>query len=472
MRIHLIIAILAFLCSSTILAQNRQVLYGFQEVPQSLLLNPGGIVEYDKNFGFPLLSGIQLFGGSSGVSVYEIFGKDAGDINARIRNRIFQMSDRDFFFANQQLEILSFGWRARNGFYYSGGIYQEFDFILYFPRDLAILAWEGNRDYLDYPFDLGQVSGAADMLTVYHFGANKKIGRKLHIGLRAKVYSSILSAHSTNNRGTFSTSLSPDGPNIYQHRIDNARVSLYTSGIRDLEDSGTGQLASRLLGRALFGGNLGVGIDLGATYDFNERLSASASLLDVGVIFHSRDTETYRAEGNYNLDGIELIFPRLGTGESTIPYYDNLEDELEAAIPVDTLKSGYTRFRPLQFYSSVDYGFGSLSGSGTKCDCRNMNARRNWEQRVGAQFYGIMRPKGPQFAGTLYYYRRLLPFLAAKGTYTIDSFGWTNVGLGIAVDTGRVNIFLAADNLLRYPNLAKAKNVSLQLGINFKIARP
>ena len=99
------------------------------------------------------------------------------------------MNEKDFFFASQQLELINFGWRSRNETYFSGGIYQEFDFVFYFPRDLAILAWEGNRDYLDYPFDLGQLSGAADLLTVYHFGANKKIGQKLHAGLRAKVYS-------------------------------------------------------------------------------------------------------------------------------------------------------------------------------------------------------------------------------------------------------------------------------------------
>ena len=282
----------------------------------------------------------------------------------------------------------------------------------------------------------------------------------------------MLSAHTVNNQGTFTTRLSTDGPNIYQHRITNARVRLNTSGIASLEDSDSGQLVSEVVGRALFGGNLGLGIDLGATYDFNERFSASASLLDIGLVFHSKDVESYEARGDYNLDGIELIFPPLSDGEATIPYYDNLEDELEEAIPIDTILSAYTRWRPLQVYSSIDYGFGSPSGSSGVCDCRNMDARRQWSQRLGFQFYGIVRPKGLQMAGTLYYYRRLWSTLAAKVTYTADPFSWTNLGLGLVFDAGKFNIFLAADNLLRYGNLARAKNVSLQLGINLKIARP
>ena len=78
--------------------------------------------------------------------MFDIFGESEVDINTRIRNKIFELNNTDFFTATQQLEILSFGWKNKSGVYFSGGIYEELDFITYFPRDLAILAWEGNRD--------------------------------------------------------------------------------------------------------------------------------------------------------------------------------------------------------------------------------------------------------------------------------------------------------------------------------------
>ena len=109
------------------------------------------------HFGIPFLSQIHINGGASGVTVFDIFGESSVDINTRIRNKIFELKNTDFFTATQQLEIINFGWRAKNNIYFSGGIYQEFDFITYFPRDLAILAWEGNRDYIDYEFDLGEL---------------------------------------------------------------------------------------------------------------------------------------------------------------------------------------------------------------------------------------------------------------------------------------------------------------------------
>ena len=451
------------------IAQNKQVLYGLTDVPQNLMLNPGSMVPQKKHFGIPLLSQIHLNGGASGVSAYDIFQEGEGDINTRIRDKIFEMSNTDFFTATQQLEILNFGWRAKNEIYFSGGMYQELDFITYFPRDLAILAWEGNRDYLDYPFDLGELSLTADLLTVYHIGANKQLNDKLTVGVRAKIYSNMGSFSSTDNQGSFTTALDEDGVNIYDHSIADADILVRTSGIASLADDDSDKnVGSALLGRAFFGGNLGVGMDVGVTYSVTNRITTTASLLDVGAVFHSKDIESYRASGTYNLNGIELIFPPLENGQATVPYYDNLEDELEDEIPIDTLTTGYTRWRPLKTNASVEYGFGNIFGGG-ECDCMNPGGGVTWQQAIGAQFYGIMRPKGPQMAGTIYYRRKISESFSAKATYTVDSFSSSNVGLGIVADIGKVNFYLAADNLLRYGNLAKAKSVSLQLGFNIKI---
>ena len=430
-----------------------------EEVPQNLLLNPGATVPQSKHFGIPLLSHLHLNGGASGVSAFDIFGESSVDINTRIRNKIFEMKNTDFFTFTQQLELLNVGWRSKNDIYFSGGIYEEIDFITYFPRDLAILAWEGNRDYLDYPFDLGEISLTGDVLTVYHFGANKELSKKLTVGVRAKLYSSMINFSSTNNRGTFTTSLDTDGVNIYDHTIADADITVNTSGYIPLRElDGAGEVTSTILGRAFFGGNLGVGVDLGATYQLTDRITTTASVLDFGAIFHTKDVENYNASGTYNLNGIELIFPPLGEGEATIPYYDNIEDEFEAEIPVDTLKVN----------ASLEYGFGSVFGR-DECDCLNMGANKDWVQAIGAQFYSIFRPKGPQMAGTVYYRRRIHENLSAKATYTIDSYSATNLGLGIVADLGKINFYIAADNLVRYTNLAKAKSVSLQLGFNVKI---
>ena len=459
------IFILAFLLGGIVVAQNKQLLYGFKDIPQSLMANPGEETQLERHFGIPLFSQFHINGGSSGVSVYDIFADDGGDINQRIGQKIFELSADDFFTATQQLELISFGWRNLKDFYFSGGIYQEMDFVAYFPRDLAILAWEGNQNYLDYPFDLGQVSAVADLITVYHFGVNKKVNKRWTLGGRVKLYSGIINVRSTSNSGTFTTRVAPAGSeNIYQHTVQDADVTVNTSGITDLDEGG----ASKVLGRAIFSGNIGLGVDLGATYRINDRTNITASLLDVGAIVYSKNNESYQARGSYTLNGIELLFPPLSEGEPSPPYWEDLEDEIEQAIPIDTTTSSYTVWRPLKLNGAINYGFGESLG-GDSCDCRNMDSGTDWQNRVGLQLFAVKRPKSFQGAATVYYYRRLWDFMSAKLTYTIDPYSSSNLGIGISSLFGRFNFYVLADNLLRYDNLAKAKSVSLQLGFNLKI---
>jgi len=454
----------------SLLSQNKEVLYGLEETPQAMLLNPGSRISYEYHFGVPLLSHIHVNGGSSGVSVYDIFQESSVDINTRISNKIFELENTDFFTATQQLELLNIGWKNKKGYYFSGGIYQEFDFVLYFPKDLAILAWEGNANYIGKEFDLGEINTSGDLLTVYHFGANKKINKKITVGARAKLYSSMLSFSSTSNSGTFVTIPSESGDNIYEHIVRNATINVNTSGITSLSDLDTRtQVINKLLGRAFFGGNLGIGVDLGTTYEINEKWTASASILDLGAIFHKKNVESYQVSGEYNLDGIELLFPPLGNGDSSLPYYEDLIDDIGAAFTVDTIYNSYIQMRPVKMYASVKYNFGQAIGGDKTCNCLKMGENQKYNQSIGFQYFSIIRPKGPQIAATLFYYHRLSDYFSVKATYSADSYSYSNVGLGLITNIKMVNFYIVADNLQWYSNLAKAKSVSLQFGFNIII---
>ena len=105
-----------FLWGFLLFSQNKEVLYGLDETPQALLLNPGARVSNSLHIGIPLISHLHFNGGSSGVSAYDIFQKSSVDINTRIINKISELNDRDFFTTTQQLEILNFGWKNKKEF--------------------------------------------------------------------------------------------------------------------------------------------------------------------------------------------------------------------------------------------------------------------------------------------------------------------------------------------------------------------
>ncbi len=459
--------LLSFFCviSLGVVGQNKQLLYAVDDLPQSLLLNPGASYNYDKYFGVPLLSGISVSAGSSGVSVWDIF-QEGGDINSRINATVRSLNSKDIFTANQQLEILSFGWLGGNEeTFYSGGIYQEVDFISYFPKDLAILAYDGNADYINRSFQFSDIAATAELLSVYHFGVNKKLSRKLRLGARAKIYMSMANVNSTGNSGFFRTRNTPEGPNFYTHEVVGANVTANSSGLARIIDS-DGEV-STLTRNAVISPNVGLGLDIGGTYNFSDQLSISASLLDIGFISHSKDLKTYRFSGSYELDGIELEFPALLNGESTTDYWEEFLNEAQAQLPYeDDLQDSYTTWRPAKFNGGINYGFREDLDGG--CNCTDKSGRR-FTTNVGFHINAIKRPRSVLAAATIYYDRAWGSFLRTKVTYTASAFSQKNVGLLVSTKIKNFNFYLAADNMLEYADVVKARELSLQLGMQVVI---
>ncbi|MGB3775896.1 MAG: DUF5723 family protein, partial [Leeuwenhoekiella sp.] len=304
--------------------------YDADYLPQSLLMNPGTAVSFDKHFGIPLLSGISAVFGTTELTVDDIFRNDpSSTINDRIERAIFSLSRNDNFSVDQRLEILSAGWRNSKGNYISAGWYQETNFFSYFPKDPAILAYEGNAGNIGRSFNLGDLSARGEVVSVLHFGINKEVSRNLTVGARAKLYSSIFNATSTGNDGRFSTTPTPNGPNFYRHSLRGLEASFKMSGVDDFDTLDAGEVISS----SLFGGNYGLGIDLGFSYKLDRQWHMTASLIDLGFIYHTNKTREISASGSYEFDGIGFIYPTATEVNDAPPYYDQLVQDFKANVP-------------------------------------------------------------------------------------------------------------------------------------------
>ena len=454
-------------------AQNKQLLYDFNEVPQALLLNPGLETSYNWYAGVPMLSGISVQAGTSGLSVHDIFADDGLDINDKVRDRaIFGLGTRDNQSLTNQIEIFSGGFRGKNRprDFYSFGMYGELDLINYWPRDLAILAYEGNANRIGQRFDLSHLKTRGELLNVIHFGINRQLNRELTVGARAKLYSSILNFTSTRNDGYF---LTREGQNNLLTNIMVADMSLRTSGLRELTDAADGEVAdisSTIIGRGLLGGDLGLGLDLGFTYHLDEQTVITGSILDLGFVYHTTDVENYSLTGRAANEGVEVILPN-ALVDPNADFWQELVDEIETLVPFEDDDRNYITFRPTKLYGSLKYSWGIPSGGGDMdCDCTITTSarpqRNQYLNSVGGQLFMVNRPRGPQMALTAFYQRRLGNVLALRSTYTVDKYSLTNIGFGLSLQAGPVNLYLMADNLFAYQNLAAAHTASFQFGLN------
>ncbi|TBN01358.1 hypothetical protein EYD45_13205 [Hyunsoonleella flava] len=465
MRSQQLFILMVFLASFSF-GQNKQVLYGFSEVPQSLLLNPGMQIDNKGYFGISLLSHVHVNGSSSGISLYDLFAEDGRDFNLKLRNTVNTLRPTDFLTATQQLEIISGGFALGPSYdkneYLSFGLYQEFDAISYFPKDYAILALEGNQRNIGRPFLLEHLNFSANVVSVLHIGYNKRVNSKFTYGVRGKIYSNVADISSNANSGRFIT-LQGDN-NIYKHFFD-LNLEVKTSGIDGfLDDNTDSQEAIKdLRRRLLFGGSLGVGIDLGFTYHITDQWFVDASILDVGFITHSKDIKRYQVKGDLEFEGIDPIFPENNDNLTADEYWSQIEEDFEEIFTLDSTTSRYTTSRPVKFNSSLNYAFGKKKLK--DCDCSAEDD--GYLNRIGAQLYAIKRPKGLQAALTAYYYRRIFSGFSAKATYTVDTYSFSNIGLGVSANIFGLNLYLMADNLLAYRNIYDAQHVSLQLGLNY-----
>lgn len=479
MRLTFKILYVALLGSASIFAQNKELLYNFNEIPQSLMVNPGVKTSQKWHAGIPFVSGLAFQGATSGVTVNDLFANDGIDFTTKVQERLLGvMGKKDDFSTTSQIEGITVGFRGKNrpDDYYSFGIYGETDIIVYWPKDLAILAFEGNGGTnLGRSFDLGDLNLRGEMVNVFHFGINRKMSNTLTLGARAKLYSSIFQFQSIKNSGSFVTR--PGQNNVYESTI-SADMLLQTAGVKEIydiieEDTGTTQkdLTSVFAERVFLGGNLGFGLDFGFSYNLNPQTTITGSVLDLGFISNSKDVWNYTFAGSATTDGISVFLPD-DINNVNNDLWEELVDEIDAALPRGENQSSYISWRPVKAYGSITYDFGQGGGSGfDNCGCAvngggGGSTLDYYPNSVGGQLFMMKRPRGVQAALTGFYQRRFGRVVSLKGTYTVDKYSFSNIGLGANFQLGPVNFYVLADNLLSYSNLADSHYASLQFGFN------
>ncbi|TYP98018.1 hypothetical protein C7447_103186 [Tenacibaculum adriaticum] len=456
-----ILLALSLLYLMTTQAQNKQILYGFDKIPQGLLLNPGAETTYKYHVGIPFLSGLSFNGNMSGITVADVFRDDGigifsgTDFNTKFRNAIDKLGDKDYAYINTQIEVLSGGYKLNDRDYLSVGFYTEADVFMSLPKDIFTLINEGNAAYLNKTFSISDISAKGDVLGVLHAGISRRFNNEFTAGARFKIYSGSMNVTSTGNSGTFTTREGQD--NIYVHHLNNIDAGVYSSGIYD-EENEVDISAGSIFGSTFLGGNFGLGFDVGLTYHYNEQIELTASLLDIGFVSYSKNTRNGTVNGSYTFSGVEFQYDDQNTN-----YWADLEDDFDANVIREENRESYTVMRPIKFNSSFRYSFGK---SRNELNCHDITFKDFYDNAVGAQLYSVFHPNGTAFALTGFYERKFSNYLNTKFTYTIDDFSYTNFGVGVSANIWKLNIYGMVDNIFQLSDIADANRATFQLGIN------
>ncbi|WP_028887487.1 DUF5723 family protein [Tenacibaculum ovolyticum] len=446
--------IIGFFLPKTCFSQNKQILYGFDEIPQTLLLNPGVNMNQKFHIGIPVLSGLSFQAGATGFTIADLFRDNNIDFTTKLFNIIDKTSTDDYIQVHSQIEVLNAGYQLNKRDYLSFGFYTELDAFMSMPKDVLILLRDGNSAHLNRNFLLSETNLKTEAIGVLHAGISRTINEKFTIGARIKIYSGIVNATFTENTGSFRTTLNDN--NEYTHHLNNINAAIQSSGFYDENDKIL--KGSDLIGRSFLGGNLGLGFDIGFTYKLDSKTEITASLLDIGFINYSKDVLNSEINGDYTFSGIDFQYDGV-----TNDYWQNLNDDFKSKVPSTKNRESYSVMRPIKLNSSYKYSWGK---SRNEESCSDMSYKSFYNNALGVQLFSVFRPTGPKMALTSFYERKLSDKFSTKFTYTIDDFSYANIGVGVSTRIGKVNVYGMLDNLLKINDIANSNSVSFQFGIN------
>jgi len=444
-------------------AQVMNSLYFMPGVPQSNRINPAYQPNAGFYFGIPGISPISSRVSSNSLTFGDIifphpsedslitFLHPLADKEAFLK----QLKPLNYVISEVGTTLLSLGFRTGAGFF-SLDVTTRLEGNLYIPGDLARLVIEGADDGLTYNLDgIGADISGFEEISV---GWSGNIGQKLQIGVRGKLLFGI--GNLTTNESRLTVTTSEDAWNLHANMLYNASLP-FAEVVYDDEgmiediviDEELLNLNSYTLARYAFNkGNIGTGIDLGINYRPGERWLLSASLLDLGFIQWKDNVHQVSYELDYDYTSVDVDpFDFLDDNNTSDTYIDSVLTAL-----TDTLRIGLN-FSQGQAYSS----------------------RLNTKLYLGASWNVTPNINFGLLSRTDFLRNAVVEQVTASANFTtgrvlnftlsysyINSY-FKNVGAGISLNAGPLNLFVISDNALNAVFWAQeTRSANLWFGIN------
>jgi len=440
-------------------AQNSQVMY-YMNLPQNHFLNPALRPTNSLYIGLPVLSGINLNINNNFVNFPDVFikGQPKDSIitflhpDYNVDKFLAKIKDKNFLEPESIVQLLGVGFSIGEDGYLFLDINERIDGNIVLPGDLFKLALKGNEGFAGSKIDLSSLRGDMKYYREFGIGFSKNFTDKLRIGIKGKLLFGIAGA-SINNK-----SLGITVNDDYSHTLDanlivniSGPVNVYMDSKHNIDSIAfddnrfktSGGTAEFISGKK----NLGLGLDIGATYDLTDRIVVSAAITDIGFIRWKKDVTNLKANNQFEFSGLNMLDVLNGTKTIDEVGQDML-DSLKNAFVVTNSKAPFTTYLP--------FGF-SLGGS--------YNVTKQFS--VGLLSYSRIIGKQLREALTLSANINLGNALSTTLSYTAENHQYDNLGAGLAFRAGIAQFYLVTDRIPIMWNKIKDKKNTIILPANW-----
>ncbi len=440
-------AIIALLSSTETKAQQYNTLYWMQGIPQSSYSNPALQPLPNYYVGFPGLSSVYTGLNNTGFAVKDVLRQNAdGSLYIDDQYMLSQLKDRNYLVFDFSLDILGFGFRLKEDNYLSFNISERMDSRFGYSKDFFRLLIEGNDGFRQ---DGVTAQIGSPSLDITHFrelgvGFSKAWTDELTLGVRLKALQGLANINFEKTELSIFT-----GPDNYELLLNtqllvNKSLPFTLSPLEDIGDKNFGFKEEDLINYLSQATNLGVAVDLGATYQLNEEFTFAASIKDLGFINWKRDVENFRVNGEVEFNGLD--FNEVFGGDEETDWNEVTDSIIDLFVLEETTRA-YNLMMAPKFFLSAAYNLTPMHK------------------------FAILG-RGELFAGNFYpsitasYNFQPVNRFGSTLSYSIIHGNYHNLGLGFHLNIWPVQLYVVADNYFTALQPQTFQNFNIHFGLN------
>ncbi|HRW63217.1 MAG TPA: DUF5723 family protein [Bacteroidales bacterium] len=423
-------------------AQQNNTFYLMHDVPQSNLLNPAVPINCKWFLAIPVLGSTQINYSNTAFSFNEIFTTNNGSASLNIGNFVGQLKNTNLINAELHLDLISLGYKW-NEYYFNFNIAEKVHVALTYPGSLLEVAWNGNSDYLGETVEFNNLRTHSVYYREYSLSASKIWDDYNIFGIRAKLLFGKAIIYSGKTTMSLYTDPYTFDLNIEGDATENISFPIVITQNSDGRINGSDMGNLDLLSFLMNGKNKGFAIDLGWIYLYNENITLSASLLDLGFIRWKSDVTNINVYGSFDYTGF-------GLGNNTIDedYITNLADSAINALNQNVSNDAFYSWLPTQIYLGGMYQYKPRLGFGVVN--RNVIYRNKLHSSLTLS------------ANTTVWNK-----LSAVLSWSYLNNTYKNVGIGLAWHSRGLQFHAVSDNIIGFFKPLDARNLNLRFGFGF-----
>lgn len=424
---------------SVIAAKGQQEFtsYYMDALPQTGYANPAKTFNGKFFIGLPALSSTYLMYSNSSFAWSDVVKKRNDSLVFRVPDLISNLSPSNYMSLAAQTDILSFGFRIGDRSSLSFNVSEKARFKFFYPKDFIQFINQGNSGFDNNTANFDNMAINMSYYREYGVAFNRSLlDDRLVVGARLKYLYGMTNIDSKKSEIEVYTD-----PNTYEMRASGS-VRINSSGF----DMDSIEAQDFLIKK----NNHGFGVDLGATFQINDKIELNASVVDLGFIQWNDDVKNYVNDGStFEFKGIDIddFILKNNVDSSNNSSLERVLDSLEEAFNLEEKNEAYRSNLIAQIYIGGTYQLSEKSKAGALIQ--------------NEYFKGKLNP-----SLTLSYNHKFNKWFHASASYTVINNSYNNVGGGIVLHPGPVQLYIVADNILGTFQPQNARHMQVRAGIN------